>query len=432
MPVESTNLGATRKRLDGWKAIASYADRSERALQRWSVHRGFPVYRVGGTGSVFAWTDEIDHWFSTTGALAAADIEPPLSTAGGSNRPSSSLLRGGDAAESQPARPGDERPGPSPATSGRGTHSSPPMNAVGRGLQTVLALVGVATLGSAMTLGALRLLDWAGTGASRQQATSTDTPCHLIEWPTTPLPARGGRLRVAVTPRENTCSSWLAPFVSQPWLLVVPPSALSVIPRVMLSPNHPLAMPPYDPSARQLFLEFAGNPRPVQRTATIIYGSQTVQVVQEPGWSECAMPPGPGFEANGWRFRISRQKYGRDTDFLKAVRRDESADALPVNWDDVNTLLAGNEDVGIRFADETGIARQSWEESLASSDCFNVWLSGETKPLFITYFMGRLRLSYDELDTVNHDQFDKGTWYVPAQVLYRVPVASAAAAAARP
>jgi hypothetical protein len=290
--------------------------------------------------------------------------------------------------------------------------------------------MGVATLGSAITLGALVLWQGARPGASLRQPGLPEAPCHLIEWPTAPLPARGGRLRVAVSVRENTCLSWLAPFVSQPWLLVVPPSGLAALPRVMLSPNHPLAMPPYDPSARQLFLEFAGNPLPTQRTATISYGTQTIQIVQEPGWANCAMPPGPGFEANGWRYLISRQKYERDADFLKAVRRDESANASPVNWDDVNTLLAGKEDVGTRFADETGIARQSWEESLVSSDCFNVWLSGDRAPRIITYFMSRLRLSYDELDTVNHDQFDKGTWYAPAQVLYRVPLTPDASATA--
>jgi hypothetical protein len=59
-------------RLDGWKSIAAYTARSERQLQRWAAERRFPVHRVPGGGSVFAWTDEIDTWFvsSTAGKTA--------------------------------------------------------------------------------------------------------------------------------------------------------------------------------------------------------------------------------------------------------------------------------------------------------------------------------------------------------------------------
>jgi hypothetical protein len=411
---KSGERDGSRTRLDGWKAIAAYAGRSERALQRWALQRGFPVHRVGGTGSVFAWTDEVDHWFSTTGRSTFDGQEPALSDPGYPPLPHDPV-------------PGQPAPPPVPHT-----HSSSLFASLSRSPQFLFAVFVVAALGSAFTVVALRLMGGSWQSASDPIPRRSDTPCHLVEWPTTPLPSRGGRLKLAVRPRDQVCASWVPPYVSQGWLLVVPPSALSALPRVMLSPNHPLAMPTYDPSARQLFLEFAGNPRPVQRTATIVYGAQTIQIVQEPGGADCTVPPGPGFVANGWRFLIGRKKYPPETDFLAAVRRDETADAAPVSWPDVLDLLDGKEDVGTRFADETGIARQSWEESLASSDCFDVWLSGESQPRFITYFMGRLRLSYDELGQVNHDQFDLGTWRHSVQVLYRVPLSSTGAASGGP
>lgn len=54
-----------KKRLDSWKAIAAFLDRSLRTVQRWHVCNGLPVHRFGGqTGSVFAYEEEIEHWLA--------------------------------------------------------------------------------------------------------------------------------------------------------------------------------------------------------------------------------------------------------------------------------------------------------------------------------------------------------------------------------
>jgi hypothetical protein len=52
------------RRLDSWKEIAEYVGRDVRTAIRWEDERGLPVHRVPGgkRGSVFAFTDEVDHW----------------------------------------------------------------------------------------------------------------------------------------------------------------------------------------------------------------------------------------------------------------------------------------------------------------------------------------------------------------------------------
>ena len=56
------------ERLDGWKAIAGYLGRNERTAQRWAAERAMPVHHVPGgrSGSVFAYTEEIDHWLGSS------------------------------------------------------------------------------------------------------------------------------------------------------------------------------------------------------------------------------------------------------------------------------------------------------------------------------------------------------------------------------
>jgi phage terminase Nu1 subunit (DNA packaging protein) len=50
-------------RLDTWKGIAKYLGRSCRTIQRWHARYGLPVRHLGGaSGSVFAYTDELDNW----------------------------------------------------------------------------------------------------------------------------------------------------------------------------------------------------------------------------------------------------------------------------------------------------------------------------------------------------------------------------------
>lgn len=60
---EKTNQDATR-RLESWKAIANYLNRSVRTVRRWEQDEGLPVHRHRHTTgcSVFAFSDELDAW----------------------------------------------------------------------------------------------------------------------------------------------------------------------------------------------------------------------------------------------------------------------------------------------------------------------------------------------------------------------------------
>jgi hypothetical protein len=52
-----------KQRLDSWKSIAEYLDRSTRTVQRWHADYGLPVHHFHGPkGPVFAYSDEIDAW----------------------------------------------------------------------------------------------------------------------------------------------------------------------------------------------------------------------------------------------------------------------------------------------------------------------------------------------------------------------------------
>ena len=55
------------RRLDSWKAIATYLQRDVATVARWEKGLGLPVRRVGGGGgrSVFAYTSEIDDWLQS-------------------------------------------------------------------------------------------------------------------------------------------------------------------------------------------------------------------------------------------------------------------------------------------------------------------------------------------------------------------------------
>ena len=428
MTAESEEIRSRGQRLDGWKAIADYADRSERAVQRWSTQRGFPVHRIGGTGSVFAWTGEIDDWFNRQGADPISDREAPASSSTPGADPGLQTAPASGPASVPPS-------GPDAASTAAGTHSpdqpvlaSPPPPVVIARMpwpQTLLIMVGAAVLGSAMTLGALRLSGLSGPVTGPPSPSASGEPCHAVDWPTQPLPARGGRVRVAVRHTSSPCQ-WVLPRTDSRWLLVVPPSELSAPARILLSPNHPLAMPPYDPSADRLTIEVAANHTTQARVAVLRFGSQEVRLTQSPGPAECALPPGPGFVADGWRYLLSRRTYDKDTNFLAAVRRDDTSAASPVTWDMLKGLLNGNELRGEQFADQVGLARHSWEEDDAASRCYNVWLTGEVPGRFINYFMNRRRLSYEERDQINNDQYDLGVFLWSGQVLYRVPAAAAA------
>ena len=53
----------SKARLDSWKSIADYLERSPRTVQRWHSFHALPVHHFGGCkGSVFAYAEEIDRW----------------------------------------------------------------------------------------------------------------------------------------------------------------------------------------------------------------------------------------------------------------------------------------------------------------------------------------------------------------------------------
>ena len=59
----TVNESSRQKRIDSWKSIAEYLDRSSRTVQRWHRAYGLPVHRLGGdSSSVYAYTDELDGW----------------------------------------------------------------------------------------------------------------------------------------------------------------------------------------------------------------------------------------------------------------------------------------------------------------------------------------------------------------------------------
>jgi len=61
-------------RLDSWKSIADYLERSPRTVQRWHTSHGLPVHHFGGCkGSVFAYSPEIDRWLEGLGEETRSD-----------------------------------------------------------------------------------------------------------------------------------------------------------------------------------------------------------------------------------------------------------------------------------------------------------------------------------------------------------------------
>jgi hypothetical protein len=65
MPGFLRKVGADvpKLRLDSWKSIADYLERSARTVQRWHTYHGLPVHHFGGPkGPVFAYAEEIDRW----------------------------------------------------------------------------------------------------------------------------------------------------------------------------------------------------------------------------------------------------------------------------------------------------------------------------------------------------------------------------------
>src|SRR5262249_58563542 len=55
------------RRLDSWKAIATYMGRDLRTVQRWEKSEGLPIHRHlhAKLGSVYAFEEEIDAWWKS-------------------------------------------------------------------------------------------------------------------------------------------------------------------------------------------------------------------------------------------------------------------------------------------------------------------------------------------------------------------------------
>jgi hypothetical protein len=72
---------AGRRRFSSWKEISAYLGREVRTVARWERERGLPVHRVpGGKGrSVFAYSDELDSWLTSSQStdFDAAESDPP-------------------------------------------------------------------------------------------------------------------------------------------------------------------------------------------------------------------------------------------------------------------------------------------------------------------------------------------------------------------
>ena len=55
--------GNADDRLKSWRQIATYLNRGVRTVQRWNLHAGLPVHRVGPARTpVVAFRSEIDAW----------------------------------------------------------------------------------------------------------------------------------------------------------------------------------------------------------------------------------------------------------------------------------------------------------------------------------------------------------------------------------
>ena len=76
----TTEQDSTPVRLDNWKALAQYLGRCTRTVQRWHSKYGLPVRHLGGeSGSVFAFTDELDDWLRERGrSTATKKLSAPL------------------------------------------------------------------------------------------------------------------------------------------------------------------------------------------------------------------------------------------------------------------------------------------------------------------------------------------------------------------
>jgi hypothetical protein len=100
-PSEAASSGEPLgRRLDSWKEIASYLNRSEKTVRRWEEKEGLPVHRLlhEQRGSVYAYASQLDAWLKSRSHLGSHGVNS-------AGEPFSNV-----AAEAQPEEENDESP----------------------------------------------------------------------------------------------------------------------------------------------------------------------------------------------------------------------------------------------------------------------------------------------------------------------------------
>jgi Tol biopolymer transport system component len=76
-PSDATSSGEPLgRRLDSWKEIASYLNRSEKTVRRWEEKEGLPVHRLlhEQRGSVYAYASQLDAWLESRSYLGSHGV----------------------------------------------------------------------------------------------------------------------------------------------------------------------------------------------------------------------------------------------------------------------------------------------------------------------------------------------------------------------
>jgi TolB-like protein/Tfp pilus assembly protein PilF len=78
-PISISSGNPLAPRLDSWKEIASYLNRSEKTVRRWEEKEGLPVHRLlhEKGSSIYAYADELEIWFKSRKSHNALGAEFP-------------------------------------------------------------------------------------------------------------------------------------------------------------------------------------------------------------------------------------------------------------------------------------------------------------------------------------------------------------------
>src|SRR5215510_7452356 len=73
-----------KDRLESWKEIAAFLNRSERTVRRWEEKEGLPVHRLphDKRGSVYAYAWELERWRESRRQLLEAEPDAGVRLAG--------------------------------------------------------------------------------------------------------------------------------------------------------------------------------------------------------------------------------------------------------------------------------------------------------------------------------------------------------------